>query len=169
MYPIGGTAENEAAGASTASLSQRTRTLAAQPVSAHQMVMNQEADGETSWHRRTMTGGSMKRMYIALGVTGDEKRVWSGHFGMAPLYLIFDRKGKLVEKRSNPYGAGRGKKKHHDDPELIAGLLPECGVFVARRAGEASRRILAERLGVEVFITDARVPEDAVDQFLANK
>ncbi len=112
----------------------------------------------------------MEKRYIALGVTRDGQMVWSGHFGIAPLYLIFDPEGNLVEKRPNPYGAGQGKKwQHHDDPELIAGLLPECDVFIARRAGEVSRRILAERLGVRVFITDAQVPEEAVEQFLGRR
>lgn len=106
--------------------------------------------------------------HIAVGVDGTG-RLWNGHFGISPTYHIYDRAGALLEMRANPYGAGAGKQQHHDNPQLIVDLLPECGVFIARRAGEGSRRRLAEELGVQVFITGETEPEAALSAFLAEE
>lgn len=103
-----------------------------------------------------------KRKAIAIGVD-DEGQVWQAHFGMAPWYYLFDGQGELIERRANPY-AQTGK--HHDDPMRIVDLLPECGVFVARRMGGRSRRRLAESLGVEPVLTEATDPQQAVRGYL---
>jgi len=104
--------------------------------------------------------------FIAVGVTQDQKRVWAGHFGMAPFYFIYDRQGQLKEIRPNPYGAGQGKG-HHDDPRLIARLLPDCGVFIGRRFGHESQQKLVQNLGVQPLATEAPTPAEAIQDFLA--
>ena len=56
---------------------------------------------------------------------------------MAFQYNLYDLTGKLIEERKNPYGAGSdGNLKHHDNPTLIVDLLPDCGVYIARRRGK---------------------------------
>lgn len=104
---------------------------------------------------------------IALGVDTEEK-LWNGHFGMAPVYLIFDRAGNLLEKRDNPYGVKPGiKHEHHDDPKRIVALLNDCSTFIARRMGEQSRRNLAEKMGIETVLTEEKEPKNALKVYLA--
>ncbi len=106
------------------------------------------------------------RPYIAVAVD-EEGKVWGGHFGMAPTYFVYDRRGRFVESRSNPHGARRGQKvTHHDDPRLIVNLLPDCDVFIGRRMGETSRKRLVQNLGVEPVLTDSRDPTEAVQVYL---
>jgi predicted Fe-Mo cluster-binding NifX family protein len=106
------------------------------------------------------------RQYIAIGVD-NEGRIWTGHFGIAPNYLIYDQNGQMVEQRSNPYGAGQGRKKHHDNPRLIVDLLPDCGVFIARRMGGGSKRKLAQQLGITPVLTAEEKPEAALRAYLS--
>ena len=102
------------------------------------------------------------RSYLAVAVD-ENGRLWGGHFGIAPVYYVYDRAGHLREQRPNPYGARRGQKvTHHDNPRLIVELLADCGVFIGRRMGEASRRRLAEHLGVIPVLTQAQEPLQAV-------
>ena len=107
------------------------------------------------------------KQFIALGV--DKKgQIWGGHFGIAPQYNLYDRSGHLVEERQNPYGAGNGEKhSHHDDPKLIVNLLSDCGVFIARRMGEKSKRNLAEKLGIETVLVEEKDPQVALGAYLS--
>ena len=110
---------------------------------------------------------SPSRPYLAVAVD-EQGRLWGGHFGIAPVYYIYDRQGNLREKRPNPYGVRRGEKHtHHDDPKRIVNLLSDCGVFIGKRMGETSRRRLAENLGVQPVLTRAQGPDEAVRAYLA--
>jgi len=102
---------------------------------------------------------------VAIGVDRDGQ-LWNGHFGMSPLYYLYDLDGNLVETRPNPYGAGGGTRHHHDNPRLIVDLLPECGVFIARRMGDDSKRNLAASLGIEPVITEEKEPQVALAAYL---
>ncbi|NDJ75914.1 MAG: hypothetical protein GYB65_06620 [Chloroflexi bacterium] len=106
----------------------------------------------------------MARDLIAIGID-DQGQVWGGHFGIAPRYAIYDRGGTLVETRVNPYGAGQGQKQqHHDNPQWIVDLLPECGVFIARRMGKPQ---MVEALGIRAVLTAEQTPSAALAAFLA--
>ncbi|MCD6289604.1 MAG: hypothetical protein J7M34_03805 [Anaerolineae bacterium] len=106
------------------------------------------------------------RQYIAIGVDA-KRRIWGGHFGIAPLYQIYDLDGKLLEERQNPYGAGAGQKiQHHDDPKLIIELLSECRVFIGRRMGDHSKEQLEKRWGITTVLTSERSPEEALKAYL---
>jgi len=98
---------------------------------------------------------------IAAGV-GPDGKIWTKHFGMAPYYYIFDRRGNLLEKRENPHSTG----KHHDDPTLIVEMLPECDTFLARRMGARSRKKLMEEMGVTPVLVGETDPETAVRDYL---
>jgi len=107
--------------------------------------------------------------HIAIGVDAQEK-LWNGHFGMAAYFYIYDREGKLLEKRDNPYGVKPGiKHEHHDDPKRIVALLHDCDTFIARRMGEQSRRNLVEKLGIETLITEEKDPETAMKAYLRSR
>jgi len=104
------------------------------------------------------------RIAIATDAKGG---LWGGHFGMAPIYLIFSPAGRLLEERPNPHGAGQGKAhQHHDDPRLIIDLLPECGVFIGRRMGEESKRKLARKFGIKAVLTSKKTPAEALRAYL---
>jgi predicted Fe-Mo cluster-binding NifX family protein len=106
----------------------------------------------------------MKRINIAVGV--DEKgKIWKGHFGIAPYFLIYDADKNFIEKRLNPYGtAAAGKHNHHDNPKLIIGFLDDCNVFVAKRMGQESQIKLEKNFGIKPVI----VSTDNVDEALKN-
>ena len=108
-----------------------------------------------------------QRTLIAIATDG-KGNLWGGHFGIAPIYLLFSPEGDLVEERPNPYGAGQGKAHHHhDDPRLIIDLLPECAVFIGRRMGEESKRKLAQKFGIEAVITTEKTPAEALRAYLS--
>jgi len=107
-----------------------------------------------------------QRTLIAIATDG-KGRLWGGHFGIAPVYLLYSPQGELVEERPNPYGAGQGgKHEHHDDPRLIIDLLPECAVFIGRRMGEESKRKLAQKFGIDAVLTTEKTPADALRAYL---
>ncbi len=110
---------------------------------------------------------TQQRSLIAIAVD-DKDTLWGGHFGMAPLFILYSPAGELTEKRPNPYGAGRSHK-HHDDPKLIIDLLPECAVFIGRRMGEESKRKLAEKFGIDAVLTTQKTPEAALHAYLNKK
>ena len=111
---------------------------------------------------------SEERLHIAIAAS-EKDTLWPGHFGMAPVYWIYDQQGSLLEKRPNPYGARRGEKhEHHDDPQRIVRLLADCKIFIGKRMGETSRRKLAEKLGVApILIPTAATPQEALQTYLA--
>ncbi len=107
-----------------------------------------------------------KAKLIAIGV--DKKgQIWGGHFGIASQYNLYDHSGNLIEERQNPYGTGSdGKHTHHDNPKLIVDLLPDCGVFIARRMGEESKKKIAQNLGVIIMITKEKDAQTALKAYL---
>jgi predicted Fe-Mo cluster-binding NifX family protein len=109
-----------------------------------------------------------EKTLIAVGVDAKEK-IWGGHFGIAPYYYLYDQRGMLIEKRTNPYGAGQGQHSHHDNPQLIVNLLPECKVFIARRMGEPSKRKLVQQLEIETVISTEKEPQAAIQAYLAER
>jgi predicted Fe-Mo cluster-binding NifX family protein len=92
--------------------------------------------------------------------------VWKGHFGMSPFYLLFDDKGKQIEKKKNPLAE---ENKHHDDPKLVVNLLNDCNVFIAKRMGDKSKKNLVEKLNVTPVITENENPLDALNDYLNKK
>jgi len=105
-----------------------------------------------------------KRTLIALATDGKGK-MWGGHFGMAPVFILYSPAGDLIERRPNPHGAGYGHI-HHDDPKLIIDLLPECAVFIGRRMGKDSKRKLAEKFGIDAVLTVEKTPQAALHAYL---
>ena len=98
---------------------------------------------------------------IAVGV-GPDGQIWTKHFGMAPYYYVFDRQGNLLEKRENPHSTAT----HHDDPTLIAEILPECDTYLARRMGSRSRKKLMEEMGITPVLVSETNPKTAVREYL---
>ncbi len=108
----------------------------------------------------------MERTLIAVAAAPDGT-LWRGHFGIAPTFFLYHPDGTLAEKRANPHSATAGEKhQHHDDPQLIINLLPECRVFIARRMGDRSKRNLVEKFGIIPVITTEKTPDAAIRQFL---
>jgi len=105
---------------------------------------------------------------IAVAVNKKEK-LWTGHFGIAPYYYIYDRDKNLVEKRLNPHGSGHSHHSHHDDdnqPKMIKEILRDCNVFIGKRMGEKSKQKLAEKLGVTTILTKETDPSKALEEYL---
>jgi predicted Fe-Mo cluster-binding NifX family protein len=103
---------------------------------------------------------------IAVGVD-DRGQIWSGHFGVAPYYRIYDRTGQSVERRLNPYGPNGDQHAHHGNPALVAELLPECSVFVGRQMG--NKECLAKELGITPVVTGESDPDLAVRALLTGE
>jgi hypothetical protein len=93
----------------------------------------------------------IEKRHIAVGVD-QHGQFWQGHLGMAPSYRIYDRSGTLMATRPNPYGTGRGSTRHHDNPHLIAALLPECGIFLAHCMDKCSKVCLESEYGIEAVL-----------------
>lgn len=115
------------------------------------------------------------RQHIAVG-TDKHGRVWSGHFGIAPYYSIYNHDGDLLETRPNPQGAGSGVKvdhhHHHDDdhdhdddsgPRRVMQILPECKVFIARAMGHPD---VVRDLGIHPVLTKEKEPDAALRVYL---
>jgi predicted Fe-Mo cluster-binding NifX family protein len=105
--------------------------------------------------------------HIAVGVNKLEK-IWHGHFGISPYFVIYDRDGELIDKRINPHGAGEKHKHNHNDdqPLLIKEILHDCTTFIGKRMGEGSKLKLAQKLGVETILTELDEPQEAVNTVL---
>ena len=103
---------------------------------------------------------------IAVAVNKIDK-VWHGHFGISPFFQIYNREGELIEKRINPHGAGHSKLDHDENkPLLIKEILDDCSVFIGKRMGEKSKKILLDKFYVETIFTDETDPEITVKSFL---
>ncbi len=103
------------------------------------------------------------RQYIAVATDKSGEKVWRGHFGMAPLYSVFDYDGNLVAVKENPYSGG---DKHHDNPALIAELLSDVETFIAYNMGENSRRRLIEEFNIEPVLVDFDRVDEAIEYFI---
>ena len=104
-----------------------------------------------------------EKRLIAIGAD-DEGRVWMGHFGISPYYLLYDAASTLHEKRLNPYGPKLGEHKHHDSPGQIVELLSDCSVFIGHKMGNKER--LTEQYRITAVLTDERDPASALQEFL---
>ncbi len=102
---------------------------------------------------------------IAVATDRDGRSLWNGHFGVSPIYTIFDRDGKLVKQVENPYS----NDKHHDNPSLIVKLLEGVELFIARNMGKKSREKLTGEFGVKSLIVDLKDIYEAIEYFLTLK
>lgn len=102
--------------------------------------------------------------YIAVGVNKLDK-IWHGHFGISPYFIIYNRNGELIEKRINPHGAGENHKHDHnnDQPLLIKDILHDCTTFIGKKMGEGSKLKLAEKFGVETIISKLTEPQEVIE------
>ena len=110
-----------------------------------------------------------QRKLIAIGFDLEKGQVWSGHFGMAPHYYLYDPSGFFVEKRENPYSHKGNHNKHHGDPKKIIELLPECSVFIAQQFGNQSKRKLIEDAGIQWATTNKKNIRVAIDAFISKR
>ena len=102
---------------------------------------------------------------IAVATGSDGRSIWNGHFGVSPVYSIFDQDGNLVKQVENPYS----KDKHHDNPDLIVNLLSDVDIFIAKNMGKKSRERLTKVLGVKSMLVDAKNIFEAIDHYLEVK
>lgn len=110
------------------------------------------------------------KKYIAVAINKGDK-IWAGHFGIAPYFLIFNEEGEIVDKKTNPHGAGAGHKHDHgdDQPILIKEILSECSIFVGKQMGEGSKKKLAKKLGIKTIITEKSDPQEIIKEILEKK
>jgi ubiquinone/menaquinone biosynthesis C-methylase UbiE len=106
------------------------------------------------------------RKFISISTQEDGKSIWRGHFGVSPIYSIFDEEGNLIEQRKNPYAGGG---KHHDDPDLIVNFLLDVKTFIAKNMGQKSRERLINKLGIESVLVDEDNIYDALNYYLEAK
>lgn len=102
---------------------------------------------------------------IAVATSSDGRSIWNGHFGVSPIYSIFDENGNLVKQVENPHA----KDKHHDNPDLIVNLLNDVDIFIAKNMGKKSRERLTKVLGVKSMLVDVRNIFEAIDHYLEAK
>ncbi|WP_041401002.1 NifB/NifX family molybdenum-iron cluster-binding protein [Salinispira pacifica] len=96
-----------------------------------------------------------------IAVGADEKGgVWKDHFGVSPVYRLYDLTGTLVEERANPHASAN----HHGNPLLIAELLEGCSVWIAATVGP--KRSMVEERGIRVILTQAETADEAVAAYL---
>ncbi len=105
------------------------------------------------------------RILIAIATNTDGRSIWNGHFGVSPIYSIFDQNGNLIKQVENPYS----KDKHHDNPDLIVNLLSDVDVFIAKNMGKKSRERLTKVLGVKSMLVNAKDIFEAIDYYLDAK
>lgn len=101
------------------------------------------------------------KQFIVVGTKKDRATIWDKHFGVSPIYSIFNNKGELIEQRNNPYA----NKKDHDNPKLIVDLLQDAKVFLAKNMGAKSKEKLLD-LGISSFLTDKNSIFDAVNFYI---
>ncbi len=106
------------------------------------------------------------RKFIAIATQKDKKSVWRGHFGISPIYSIFDYGGIMIEQVTNPYATDG---KHHDDPDLIVKFLSDIKVFIAKNMGQKSRERLIREFGIETILVDYEYIKDALNYYLDAK
>lgn len=103
--------------------------------------------------------------YIAIATNAD-KSLWQDHFGIAPHYQIYDHDGTFIEMRVNPHGVGQPNAPEHSNPQVIQDMLGDCDVFIAKLTGHYEAQMT--KTGVQVIITEASTPEDALQQFFSS-
>ncbi|MBU0472852.1 MAG: hypothetical protein KKF62_01680 [Bacteroidetes bacterium] len=107
--------------------------------------------------------------YIAIGIDKTGK-MWKGHFGISPVYKIYNSEGKFIEDRTNPHGVSNNGKHGHDhgddQPIVIKELLYDCKTFIGKRMGEESKLKLAQKLGIETVLLKVDDPTEALNTFL---
>ncbi len=103
-------------------------------------------------------------MKIAVAVNGKGK-IFGGHFGSAPKYLIFNNSGKFLNEIENSHDPKK-TKVHHDNPKLIKELLNDISVFIGKHFGEKSKEKLINKLRITPFDTKFTEPEKAIEEYL---
>ncbi len=103
--------------------------------------------------------------FIAVATNTDGKSIWNGHFGVSPIYSIFDENGNFIKQIENPHS----KDKHHDDPDLIVSLLKDIDIFIAKNMGRKSRERLTKTLGVKSILVNAKDIYEAINYYLEAK
>ena len=92
--------------------------------------------------------------------TPDGTKLWGGHFGQSPLYLICEFDGNRWikgELRKNPI-AERGDLAH---PGEISALLSDCQIYAAKAMGKKSRQSL-ESKGIITFLKDVSTVDEII-------
>lgn len=100
--------------------------------------------------------------FIAIATDRDKKSMWNGHFGVSPIYSIFDERGKLLKQINNPYT----NNKHHDNPDMIVQFLKGVELFIARNMGKKSRERLTKKLRIKSMLVDVDDIFSAIEYFL---
>jgi predicted Fe-Mo cluster-binding NifX family protein len=99
---------------------------------------------------------------IAVGADASG-RVWKDHFGVSPVYRLYDTAGTLVEERANPHASAN----HHGNPLHMVELLEGCSVWIAARMGP--KRSMVEERGIRVILTQAATADEAVREYLRSE
>lgn len=98
-------------------------------------------------------------MKVAIGAM-DERRLFAGHFGESPVFLVVDLErtgGGARERRSNPWCAEPIATR----PPKIAALLADCDAIAVRSIAKEGLQALSRRFTVYL------APSDRVDALLA--
>ncbi len=103
--------------------------------------------------------------FIAIATDRDGISLWDGHFGVSPMYTLFDHNGNLVKQIENPYSSD----KHHDNPSLIVDLLKDADLFIGKNMGKKSREKLTRQLGIKSILVNTKDIYGAVNFFLEAK
>lgn len=104
----------------------------------------------------------INRIAVAVGKDG---HMYADHFGMAPLYHIYDLEGQFIEQRDNPHGEGGAEQKEHGGPRQTLDMLDDCLVFLAKVTGHYLNQVT--RTGVTVVVVQTDDPAEAVRDYLA--
>ena len=102
---------------------------------------------------------------IAVGV-GKKDTMWKGHFGISPIYKIYNRNGEFIEERVNPHSAEHNHDNGDGQPKVIKELLHDCSTFIGKRMGEESKLKLAKKLGIETVLYKTNDPVEALNTYL---
>ncbi len=104
-----------------------------------------------------MTQDRQQTLLVAVG-TRDGRVLNEGHFGDSSIFLIYeirDGQARFIEDRSNiPY-----EEQGHGDPgkaRVMAGLLSDVDVLVARRFGPNVKRMLHRFVCVRTRVETAQ-------------
>lgn len=107
-----------------------------------------------------------KRIMIG---TVDGRRLNPSHFGMSPVYVIYELGGdgtaREVGRRPNPWADPEVHK--HARTEDIVALLRDGDVFIGKSMGKKSRRRIIQEWGKEALLCpDLSTAEEALQAYI---